>query len=157
MRRFVIERHGAAATGSLPHAEGIEWSDGSGMIRLRDKSVAGCESVEAFLLDNNVTARWLDPPNENSEPVMGADGRVVDWTDGRTSEPAGKLPSERADEVLRELNENPAAREAIIAALQKRFGNDDPSVMDMKLAFELVGLRTAIDERLGRAPGEGTK
>ena len=113
MRRFVIDRHGAAATGEEPHVCGVEWPDGFVTVRSRTRRDGGLDEPGTFRsiggLEETAKAkvRWLDGPNANSDPLVGADGRVVDWTTGelpaavRAHGEGGKLPSEEIGELAR--------------------------------------------------------
>jgi hypothetical protein len=106
--------------------EGCIWSDG----RVHDEYMSGYNYRKGDLRVE------IDPYEPTTEP------------------PAGKLISERTDELLAKCATNPGATEVFVDALAKRYVGYNPSSMEMKLAMELAVLRVALDERLGRAPGK---
>lgn len=88
-------------------------------------------------------------PNEKSEPLVGADGRVKDWAMGTEPprEPSGKLPSEPPPEL-------PSSR-LITRFVERLYAAKNLSEFASAAAVDAVLKATGdvLDERLGRAPG----
>lgn len=134
MRRFQLVQDG------VRRGEGCQWTDGGMEFLLEAEDGDGgawhsCSSPEE-------ARKWLDG--------MNAQRVTIEFIDPPESPKLGKLPSERAEELLKLISEDEAKHSGLYDALEKRYRASHPSAMDMVLVTELVLLKRVIDERLGR-------